>query len=102
MLGEEQSGHINAIGYEMYMELLESAIKEQKGEPIDSDDVDPEINLRIPALIPDNYIPDIRDRYFSAQSFVNGCQRGFPAPKIGVKEFIFQEFELLLELIHPS
>ncbi|MCB0392076.1 MAG: transcription-repair coupling factor [Bdellovibrionales bacterium] len=69
-LGEEQSGHINAIGYEMYMELLENAIREQKGEPIGNEDVDPEINLKIPALIPDDYIPDIRVRlnYYKALS----------------------------------
>ena len=73
LLGEEQSGHINAIGYEMYMELLENAIKEQKGESIDNEDVDPEINLKIPALIPDNYIPDIRVRlnYYKALSNID-------------------------------
>lgn len=70
LLGEEQSGQINAVGYEMYMELLESAIREQKGEALDDQDVDPEINIKIPALIPDTYIPDIRVRlnYYKALS----------------------------------
>lgn len=62
ILGEEQSGQINAVGYEMYMELLENTLQELRGEPLLEDEVDPEINLRIPALIPDDYIADIRIR----------------------------------------
>jgi transcription-repair coupling factor (superfamily II helicase) len=62
LLGEEQSGHINAVGYELYMELLDEAIHQLRGEPIEDKALDPEINLRIPALIPDNYISDIRLR----------------------------------------
>ena len=61
-LGESQSGHINSVGYELYMELLEDAIREQKGEPPKSESVEPEINVRIPAYIPDKYISDIRIR----------------------------------------
>lgn len=62
MLGEQQSGQINAVGYELYLELLEEAIAEAKGDPIATEELEPEINLRIPALIPDVYIPDIRIR----------------------------------------
>jgi transcription-repair coupling factor (superfamily II helicase) len=62
ILGEEQAGHVNAVGYELYLELLEDAVRTAKGEaPLDSD-VEPEINVRIPALIPDKYIPDLRVR----------------------------------------
>jgi transcription-repair coupling factor (superfamily II helicase) len=62
ILGEEQAGHVNAVGYEMYLELLEEAVRNAKGEaPLDSD-VEPEINVRIPALIPDSYISDLRIR----------------------------------------
>jgi transcription-repair coupling factor (superfamily II helicase) len=62
ILGEEQAGHVNAIGYELYLELLEEAVRQAKGEaPLDAD-VEPEINVRIPALIPDKYIPDLRIR----------------------------------------
>lgn len=61
ILGEEQSGHVNTVGYELYMELLQEALSEAKGEPA-QEDVDPEINLRIPALIPSDYMPDIRLR----------------------------------------
>ncbi len=62
ILGEEQAGHVNAVGYELYLELLEEAVRNAKGEaPVDSD-VEPEINVRIPALIPDSYIGDLRIR----------------------------------------
>lgn len=62
ILGEEQAGHVNAVGYELYLELLEEAVRNAKGEaPLDSD-VEPDINVRIPALIPDSYIGDLRIR----------------------------------------
>lgn len=69
LLGEDQSGHIDSVGYEMYLELLEEAIAEAKGEPITAH-VEPDINVRIPALIPDTYIPDLRIRlsYYKALS----------------------------------
>lgn len=72
ILGEEQSGHINAVGYELYMDLLNEAIHDLRGDPQEDSNVDPEINLRIPAMIPDSYIPDIRMRlsYYKALSEV--------------------------------
>jgi transcription-repair coupling factor (superfamily II helicase) len=68
ILGEEQSGHANSVGHELYMDLLNEAVSELKGNPIESAALDPEINLRIPAMIPDKYIPDIRIRlsYYKA------------------------------------
>ena len=61
ILGESQSGHIDSVGYEMYMELLDEAIRTAKGEDV-VESLEPEINVRIPALIPNDYIPDIRIR----------------------------------------
>jgi transcription-repair coupling factor (superfamily II helicase) len=68
ILGQEQAGHANAVGYELYIELLEQALKEARGEDTHRDELEPEINLRIPALIPHDYIPDIRVRmgYYNA------------------------------------
>ncbi len=68
ILGDDQSGHVNTVGYELYMDLLNEALAEAKGEPIADRELDPEINLRVPALIPDAYIPDIRIRlsYYKA------------------------------------
>jgi len=62
ILGEEQAGHVNAVGYELYLELLEEAVRTAKGEDILAADVEPDINVRIPALIPDAFIPDLRIR----------------------------------------
>lgn len=61
LLGEDQSGHIEAVGYETYLELLEETIRELKGEDI-TEKIEPDINVRIQALIPDSYVPDIRIR----------------------------------------
>ena len=70
ILGDDQSGHVNSVGYELYMDLLNEALSEARGENIPDRDLDPEINLRIPALIPDSYISDIRIRlsYYKALS----------------------------------
>jgi transcription-repair coupling factor (superfamily II helicase) len=61
LLGAEQSGHIEAVGFDMYMEMLESAVAELKGEKI-VPKIEPLIDLKIMAVIPDEYIedPDIR------------------------------------------
>ncbi len=64
ILGEDQSGHINAVGYELYLELLEEAVRTQKGEALIESEVEPEINLKVSALLPDKYIPDIRMRLY--------------------------------------
>ncbi len=68
ILGDDQSGHVNSVGYELYMDLLNEALAEAKGEPLTDRELDPEINLRVPALIPDKYIADIRIRlsYYKA------------------------------------
>lgn len=73
ILGDDQSGHVNTVGYELYMDLLNEALAEAKGEPLTDKDLDPEINLRIPALIPDSYIADIRIRlsYYKALADIN-------------------------------
>lgn len=66
LLGEEQSGHIEAIGFSLYMELLEQAVKALKAgkEPpaIDYQAEGAELDLQISALIPDSYIHDVHIR----------------------------------------
>ncbi|MFT6908741.1 MAG: transcription-repair coupling factor (superfamily II helicase) [Oleiphilaceae bacterium] len=65
LLGEEQSGQIQSIGFTLYMELLEQAVQSLKeGKEIDLNNSfhGAEINLRIPALIPDDYLPDVHMR----------------------------------------
>ena len=66
LLGEEQSGQIHEIGFSLYMELLERAVEALKAgktpeleRPLDHG---PEIDLQAPALIPDDYLPDVHSR----------------------------------------
>ncbi len=66
ILGEEQSGQIQTIGYNLYMELLEKAVKTlQSGGELDLDETEQpgtEIDLAIPALLPDTYVPNVNTR----------------------------------------
>ena len=55
LLGEQQHGHMDAIGYEMYCKLLEQAIKELKGEKIEKE-FETIIDLSVNAFIPASYI----------------------------------------------
>lgn len=57
LLGTHQSGHMTAIGYELYTEFLEKAVKELKGEKV-LEEIDPELHFKIPALLPEDYVPD--------------------------------------------
>jgi transcription-repair coupling factor (superfamily II helicase) len=61
LLGGEQSGHIEAVGFEMYMKLLEQAVRELKGEELE-DDVRAVVNLRVDLRIDAGYIPDMNQR----------------------------------------
>lgn len=66
LLGEEQSGQIQAIGFTLYMELLERAVNSLKAGHVPSfDEVfqqTTEVELKIPALIPEDYLPDVHSR----------------------------------------
>ncbi|KMW57271.1 Transcription-repair coupling factor [Candidatus Rhodobacter oscarellae] len=64
LLGEEQSGNIQEVGYELYQSMLEEAIaKIRSGEMEGLTDTDtqwaPQINLGVPVLIPEDYVPDL-------------------------------------------
>ncbi len=58
ILGFSQTGHIAAIGYELYLKLTEQAIAEFKGEEW-HEETNPEINVDIPAYLPEEYVSDI-------------------------------------------
>lgn len=66
LLGEQQSGSMQAIGYSLYMEMLEKATKAiQKGQTPNFDaplSLTAEINLHLPALIPEEYLGDVHQR----------------------------------------
>jgi transcription-repair coupling factor (superfamily II helicase) len=61
LLGAKQSGNIAAVGFELYTELLEEAVCKLKGES-HAERVEPEINLRVPAFIPEDYVNDPNQR----------------------------------------
>ena len=64
LLGEEQSGHIREVGYELYQSMLEETIArirsgELAGLTASDDQWSPQINLGVPVLIPEDYVPDL-------------------------------------------
>ena len=62
LLGEEQSGHIKEVGFELYQQMLEETIAKLKSGEIEGtpeDEWAPQLNLGVPVTIPDNYIPDL-------------------------------------------
>jgi len=64
LIGEEQSGHINEVGYELYQSMLEEAISKIKSGALEgvtetSGQWAPQINLGVPVLIPEAYVPDL-------------------------------------------
>ena len=61
MLGGEQSGHIEAVGFEMYMKLLEETVRELKGEDLE-DDVRATVNLGVDLRIDESYVSDMNQR----------------------------------------
>lgn len=77
LLGDEQSGHISKIGFSLYMEMLESAVKalKQGKEPSLAQMLNQqcEIELRIPALLPEAYVSDVNIR-LSLYKRIAGCE----------------------------
>lgn len=63
LLGEEQSGHIREVGFELYQSMLEEAVAAMKGGDLEgADQWSPEIALGTPVLIPESYIADLQIR----------------------------------------
>ncbi|HEX8415830.1 MAG TPA: transcription-repair coupling factor [Sphingomicrobium sp.] len=60
LLGDEQSGHIKEVGFELYQSMLEEAIVEEKsGGTVRKDEFTPQISVDAPILIPEAYVPDL-------------------------------------------
>ena len=58
LVGEEQSGHIKEVGYELYQAMLEEAVADRQGEAME-ESWSPAINAGISVLIPEFYVPDL-------------------------------------------
>jgi len=76
LLGDEQTGNLQTIGYSLYMEMLDravNAIREGKTPNLDRPLKEgTEINLHLPALIPDDYLPDVHMRLVLYKRISNG------------------------------
>ncbi len=63
ILGEEQSGHIREVGYELYQQMLEETISRIRSgelqELSDEGEWSPQLNLGVPVMIPEDYVPDL-------------------------------------------
>ena len=57
LLGAEQHGHMEAVGYDLYCKMLSDAVKKAKGEK-EEEDYETVVDLMVDAFIPDKYIPD--------------------------------------------
>ena len=79
LLGDNQSGHIQSIGFSLYMELLDEAVKALKSGQQPALDkplyVGAEINLGIPALLPQTYIADVHTRLILYKR-LSSCKSG--------------------------
>ncbi|OGQ94364.1 MAG: transcription-repair coupling factor [Deltaproteobacteria bacterium RIFOXYD12_FULL_57_12] len=69
LLGVSQSGHITAVGYELYLDLLQKTVMDLKRRAANAEaereEIEPEINLRLSAFIPAGYINDSGQRYIA-------------------------------------
>ncbi len=61
LLGPDQSGQIAAVGFDLYTQLMDEAVRELRGEP-PREEVEPEIALPVAALLPEDYVPDVHQR----------------------------------------
>ncbi|WP_068089235.1 transcription-repair coupling factor [Polycladidibacter stylochi] len=64
LLGDEQSGHIKEVGYELYQQMLEEAVAQLKSGGVDFEEEQwsPQITVGTPVLIPESYVPDLQLR----------------------------------------
>jgi transcription-repair coupling factor (superfamily II helicase) len=63
LLGEEQSGHIKEVGFELYQQMLEEAVLEIKGdEQVQDSGWSPQIAVGVSVMIPESYVPDLHLR----------------------------------------
>jgi transcription-repair coupling factor (superfamily II helicase) len=58
LLGSEQSGNASLVGFDMFMQMLNEAVSELKGEPLQSE-IDPELSVELEHYLPEEYIDDI-------------------------------------------
>ncbi|WP_445635353.1 Transcription-repair-coupling factor [Nostoc sp. DSM 114161] len=75
LLGAEQSGQMDAIGFDLYMEMLEEAIREIRGQEIPQVD-DTQIDLNLTAFIPADYITDLDQKMSAYRAVATAKSKG--------------------------
>lgn len=107
LLGHEQSGHIREIGIELYQKMLAEAVASLKLDDhtdIDNAAVSPQINLRVPARIPETFIADLSVRLGLYRRMGNLTTlneiEGYGAELIDRFGKLPQEVETLLQIVH--
>src|SRR5581483_6736829 len=62
LLGKQQSGHIAAVGLDLYMQMVEQAVQHLKGTVVEEEVPDPTLHLNVSAFIPEDYVTDTHQR----------------------------------------
>ncbi|RMG20054.1 MAG: transcription-repair coupling factor [Deltaproteobacteria bacterium] len=74
LLGPDQSGHIAAVGFDLYARLLDEAVRELRGEP-PSVEVEPEVELPVAAYLDEDYVPDVQQRLLLYKRLAGAANR---------------------------
>jgi len=72
LLGPDQSGQIASVGFDLYTQLMEEAVAQLKGEE-PRQEFEPDVELPVPALIPEEYVPDVQQRLFFYKRFASAA-----------------------------
>jgi transcription-repair coupling factor (superfamily II helicase) len=104
LLGEEQSGHIKEVGFELYQQMLEEAVAETKGDvDAGSGEWSPQIAVGTAVMIPESYVPDLQLRMalYRRLADLDGPQEidGFGAELIDRFGPLPQEVEHLMKIV---
>lgn len=73
ILGSKQHGHMATVGFDLYCKLMEEAVGELKGQPV-QERIEPQIELGLCARIPEEYLPDINQRLNMYQKLAQASQ----------------------------
>ncbi len=102
LVGDEQSGHIREVGYELYQSLLEEAVANRQGVQV-KENWSPQINLGIPVMISEAYVPDLELRMalYRRLSMLDQDEQieGFAAELIDRFGNLPQEVDNLIEIV---
>ncbi len=99
LLGVSQSGNIAAIGYDLYLDLLQKTVADLKAQASHNEqpgreELDPEVKLQLSAYIPESYIPDISQRYITYRRMA-ALTNGPPESQVDLQEELVDRYGVL-------